>query len=311
MSGRGFNVIRVAVILLLLALQALPADLAEQAKNLAAKGVAAYRTGDFAAAQSSLRNALKADSKNMQARVYLARTLIAQNRAAEALGEIKQLMAIHPDDPEAQFQAGTLLKELAEVRFAELERLAPEASETHELRGRHFEAAGKLKEAIGEYRQALQKSPGAPGLHFLIGNAQWKLREYEAAKAELEAELKVNPHHTMANFRLGQTYLSLNDSERAIEYLQRAVENDGGHLEARRELGKALRQAGRNEEALEQLKTVAARRPEDDSVHAQLAAVYRSLGDMESARREMEVHREILRKRHEQTRRNFEEGRKK
>ena len=55
-------------------------------------------------------------------------------------------------------------------------------------------------------------------------------------------------------------------------------------------------------EALDQLTFVAEHRPDDDSVHAQLAAVYRALGNTEKAVAEMKLQRELLHKRSEAAR---------
>jgi len=93
--------------------------------------------------------------------------------------------------------------------------------------------------------------------------------------------------------------MTRDQTARALPYLKKAVRGEPSFLEGRRDLGKAYRLTGRFSEALEQLTFVAENRPGDESVHAQLAAVYRALGNTDKAMAELKLHREILRKRSE------------
>lgn len=271
-----------------------------QSQTALERGLALYRNHQFDRAVPALTQAVRDDPANVEARQWLARALIEAGRTPEALRQIRALLERDPDNPEAMFEAGRILQDLAGTRFALMERLAPESPETHEMLGRYYEAQNRLDEALAQYRSALKIKPDRPGLHFLIGNVLWKQRDYEAAAPELMAELRVNPSHTMANHRVGNILIAQDEAPRAIAYLEKAVAADAGFLDARRDLGKAYRMAGRFDDALRELKVVAERRPEDDSVHAQLAIVYRSLGNPEQAAAEMTIQRKILRKRSQQ-----------
>ncbi|MCU1273892.1 MAG: hypothetical protein JWO48_1323 [Bryobacterales bacterium] len=227
---------------------------------------------------------------------------INSGKTSEALRQIREMLDNHPGNPEAQFEAGAILQELAGTTFRRMGRLAPDSVETHELLGKYYEAQGKLPEALAEYRAALDKNSRAPGLHFLAGNILWKQRDFEAALAELESEVRINPDHSTANHRIGNIYIARDETARAIPYLEKAVRAEPALLEAHRDLGKAYRLAGRMNEAIEQLTFVAAHRPDDDSVHAQLAVVYRALGNTEKAAAELKLQRELLQKRSEAAR---------
>jgi Flp pilus assembly protein TadD len=194
---------------------------------------------------------------------------------------------------------GELLQELAAQRVDQLQRVAPDSAAVRELVGKSLEARGKLEEALAQYWEALKIAPGAPGLHFLIGNIDWKLRKLGEAESECAEELKMNPHHAMANFRMGQIQLEIRRDEpmRAVAFLREAVSGTNSSLEAHRDLGKALRLAHRYQEAVIELEFVESKAPNDDSVHAQLAALYKDLGDRDRARREIEIHSKILRER--------------
>ena len=112
--------------------------------------------------------------------VPTARTLLKDGKIPEALRELEAALRDHPNDPEVQYQAGELLRELGADRAARLQQLAPNSPESHELFGRSLESRGKLDEALAEYRAALQAGPDVPGRHFAAGNILWKKRDFEA-----------------------------------------------------------------------------------------------------------------------------------
>jgi len=184
------------------------------------RGIAMYRQREFAAAEAALQRALAANPRDTTARLYLARTLVELGRVPEALAEIERALAGNAD-PEAQFQAGRIVRELAERRFRELERIAPHSASVRELAGGHLEMKGDLAGALREYRAAAALDPRRPGAHYLIGNILWKMRELDSAADELRRELAAIPHHGMANLVLGQVLLARNEEALAAPYLER------------------------------------------------------------------------------------------
>jgi tetratricopeptide (TPR) repeat protein len=259
-------------------------------------GVKLYYDRQFEAAASELARALAAHPGDAQIRLYLARTLIELDRIPEALTEIEQALGAQAD-LEIQFQAGKIIRGLAERRFADLERLAPDSAAVRELAGRQFEMRGKLPEALREYRAAIAKQPARPGLHYAAGNILWRTRELDEAAAEMQTELAQSPHHAMANLRLGQIFLVRNQPEQALPFLEQAVTAMAGSPDARRELGKAYRSLGRSADARRQWEAVANARPDDDQVHYLLGNLYRQMGETELARQELKKHSLILERR--------------
>lgn len=231
------------------------------------------------------------------ARLSQAKTLIDAGRVADGLAEIDRAIAASSGDPEVRFEVGKLLRELAERRFAELQRLAPDSAPVRELAGRHHELQGRLADALREYRAALALEPHRHGLHYQAGSVLWRMREIDPAEAELRVELKTNPGHGLANLRLGQVLLTRSDEKQAVTYLESAVKALPASAEAHRELGKAYRKVGRNADAQREWELVAKTRPQDDQVHFLLGGVYRELGKAALAQRELATHRAILERR--------------
>jgi tetratricopeptide (TPR) repeat protein len=262
----------------------------------ASRGIAMYRQREFAAAEAEFQRVLATNPADKTARLYLARTLVELQRIPEALAEIERALAGNAD-PETQFQAGRIVRELAERRFTELERIAPNSASLRELAGGQLEMKGDFAGAAREYRAAAALDPRRPGAHYLIGNILWKLRELDSAADELKTELVANAHHGMANLRLGQVLMARSEEGAAIPYLERAAGAMPESVPARRELGKAYRKIGRLAEARREWEAVVKAQPEDDQIHYLLGNLYRTLGEAALARQELEKHREILERR--------------
>src|SRR6266545_2757713 len=110
-------------------------------------GVKLYQQRQFAAAEPEFRRVLTVHPEDARARLYLARTLIELGRVPEALAEIERALATQAD-PEVRFEAGKISRDLAERRFADLHRLAPDSAAVRELAGRRLELQGKLADAL-------------------------------------------------------------------------------------------------------------------------------------------------------------------
>src|SRR5215467_3739904 len=99
----------------------------------AVDGVQLYQQREFAAAESELRRALARRPGDSRIRLYLARTLVELGRIPEAISEIERALRAQAD-PEIQFQAGQIIRELAQRRFADLERRASDSAAVRELK---------------------------------------------------------------------------------------------------------------------------------------------------------------------------------
>jgi tetratricopeptide (TPR) repeat protein len=259
-------------------------------------GLAAWREGRFADAEAAFRSALKRRPADSMTRLHLVRVLVELNRTPDAIAELRRALT-GPVSPEVRFEAGRILRDLAERRLAQLEEVAPESPATLELAGERFEWAGKLDEALAQYRAAAGKAPRRPGVHYRIGNILWRKREVDSAASELRQELALTPQHGMANLRMGQIFLNADRAGEAIPFLERAVTNLPASVEARRELGKAYRKENRLAEARAQWEAVAKSRPDDDQIHYLLGTLFRELGEPALAKRELEAHRAVLERR--------------
>jgi len=231
-------------------------------------------------------------------RVWLARTLLELHRNSEAVAEIQRALT-EPVAPDVRFEAGRVLRDLAEERLTQLQTIAPDSPATSELAGERFERAGNLDAALQQYRAAAKSHNDRPGIHYRIGNILWLKRETDDALVELKKELALTPQHGMANLRAGQLLLQTDRAAESIAYFERALVAMPESTEARREAGKAYRKTGRATEARSQWEAVAKARPNDDQIHYLLGNLYRELGQSALANAELEKHKVILQRRTE------------
>ncbi len=278
----------VASLMLLLAATASAAQLQD--------GATLFNARRYAEAERVLRSRLTAKPADEQARLYLARTLIELNRLPDAVAEVQRLAGLQSSG-EARYQAGLILRQLAERRFQDLEEAAPGSPAVLFLAAQRLERQGHHAEALEQYRAAAKLEPRRPGIHYAIGNALWRTRDLEGAVKELSMELARNPQHGMARFRLGQVLIARGEEAAAIEPLEAAREALPQNLEIQRELGKAYRKAGRHAEARRTWETLARARPGDDQVHFLLGGLYREMGEPALAQAALARHRVILERR--------------
>src|SRR6266566_2690691 len=111
------------------------------------RGIAMYRQRQFEAAEAEFQRVLVRSPTDTTARLYLARTLVELRHIPEALAEVERALTGNAA-PEVLFQAGRIVRELAERRFAELERIAPNSAPLRELAGGRFEMKGDFVDSL-------------------------------------------------------------------------------------------------------------------------------------------------------------------
>ena len=127
-------------------------------------------------------------------------------------------------------------------------RAVPPARKSEEVRAKplpkgtartHFIAAEKLRrqqrydEAIARYKQALQQSPGDPGILVGLGNTYYELRRSADALVQFQKAAQINPRHVEAYLGMGMTYQDLNRRSHARKAYERFLEVAPKHPQAR------------------------------------------------------------------------------
>ncbi len=119
---------------------------------------------------------LKVNPGNVKAVINVAKTQAARGRFAEAETSFLAAIKLKPNDPEAHAHYGSMLARMgrhdeAADQLREAIRLRPDTGRRLELAG-VYRAAGKIREAIEECRQALLANPDQPEV---LSNLAWML----------------------------------------------------------------------------------------------------------------------------------------
>ena len=176
-----------------------------------------------------------------------------------ALTDFEASLALQPDNPTVSFAA-------------ERERLILCDAKVRELR-----AVGDISGVVAEYEKRIASGGGGPVLRYLRGMALAEIGEHEAALADFEASLALQPHNPTLSFAAEHERLVLSDGRgrelRAAGDLAGAVaeydkciasEDGGAALYYLR--GTAVAEMGRHEAALADFEASLALQPENLTV---------------------------------------------
>lgn len=231
---------------------------------------------------------------------------MAAVRCAMALGDqptavdtLLMLERLVPDDPEVLYMAAHIFSDMG-TQFAErLQTRAPNSVQARRLQAEALESQGKNREAAAIYRGILAQNPNTPGIHYRLGQIDLALAgdagPTSEARAEFEAEIRVDPTNASAEFVLGELDRRAGNWEPAIRHFTRAAELDEGFSEARLALGMTLAAAGKYRESLAPLEAYVKMEPEDPAGHYQLAMAYAHTGNQAGAAREMALQAQATR----------------
>ena len=225
--------------------------------------------GDMAAAEATYRQAIAADPTAIGPIVGLASVLRATGRAAEAEPMLKKAIDSSPGAVEAY-------KEMARVKVAlgrsqeaisdanlaaAMAENDPEAKElvveVRVARSLQDVSAGQIDLAVQDLTQLRDQNPGSAVVRLGLGRAQIARRDADAALAELQKAVEIDPKNAEAQYQLGyvQQVMKQNPGA-AVPPFEKAVEAEPGNAMFRTSLGSALLGAGQTDRAVEQLTKV-------------------------------------------------------
>ena len=297
-------------------------------------GMIAYQSNDYALASQEFRAALKLQPKLWNAEAFLgmsqvrlgdakgARPLLddayrhvqdprLRRRVAtdlvalayrsadlnQAVDVLRDLEKTSPDDPATLYMAYRIYSGLAAQHLSRLAQAAPESAQMHEVLGQLSASQDDFREAIAQYRRALELDPSLPGIHFELGQMILANSTEEPAREEAESELKLalasDTSSAECEYLLGEIQWLRSKPEEALEYYQKALLLRPAYVDAQIAAAKALVRLGDPQSALKRLTDAVADDPRNEAAHYQLSQIYRKLGRTQDAERESETFRKL------------------
>ena len=227
-----------------------------------------------------------------------ARCAMSIDHAESAVEALLALNREFPHDPDVLYTTTHFYSELASRAAQELAATAPNSHQAEQLDAEAFESQGNWDKAAAEYRKILEQEPKLHGIHYRLGRILLSKSPPEAdkAKAEFEAELKVDPDDAPAEFLLGEIARQAGEWEQAIGHFSRASKLDEGFQEAYLALGMSLNAAGKFSDAIPPLENYVKMQPSDPAGHYQLATAYARTGRKQEADHELALQRDAMAK---------------
>ncbi len=175
-----------------------PKDCAHLFRLMAREFPQMISSGQFAQAESLLRQMIQAMPNTPRLRTHLARVLNSQGRTEEATQAFQEAVRLAPDDPDVRRKYGTFLSRVGRYQEAleqfdwVLSRL-PNDTFTLEEAARALEAMGKLELAEQRVRIGLEIEPRSARLLWFLGNLVRQQGRLSEAIQHYRAALEIDP----------------------------------------------------------------------------------------------------------------------
>jgi tetratricopeptide (TPR) repeat protein len=156
-----------------------------------------------------------------------------------------------------------------------------------------YENPTTQKEAVTEFKKALELSPGSAREEVNYGLALLRAGQSQDGVAELVKAQQLDPSIPHTWFNLGIFFKKEGDFQRAIQQLEQMAKLVPDEPVTHYNLGVLYKLAGKPAEGLKQLEIAEKLNPNLAGPHFQLFNQYRHAGRAEDAKRELEVFQEI------------------
>jgi tetratricopeptide (TPR) repeat protein len=249
---------------------------------------------DYVGARHHLEAALRGNPKDDNAELFLANDLIKLGELNLAADHLRKLSQRQPGNQEIWYLLGKVHMKLSAQALSKLNEIDAHSVWAHEISGEVMESMKNYDGALIEYKKAVEMAPQQSGTRYLLGNAYWSLRMWEAATEQFRAELINDPGNCMAQWKIGNILLEQHaNPEEALAGVEKALEICPDLMEARLDRARALIKLDRHAEAVKDLEAAEKSDPAEPSTHFLLAQTYRALGRTQEAQAEMKLFSEL------------------
>jgi tetratricopeptide (TPR) repeat protein len=263
-------------------------------------GLSQVRLGNAQEAQSHLERAfphLQDNPLRVQAGTELIVLYKRQGDILKVVNTLETLQRAAPGNQDVLYTAYRTYSDLAARALADLAQAGPDSARLHQILAQTSMSRDDFPGAMEEYRKALKDDPSLPEIHFELGQAILANSVDEPSRAqaekEFEAALATNPNDADAEYELGEIALLRSDREAARQHYSRALELRPHFVNAQLGLGKVLAAEDQPQAALNYLLDAERSDPRNETVHYQLATLYRKLGQTGDADREWGAFQEL------------------
>lgn len=143
--------------------------------------------------------------------------------------------------------------------------------------------ASRYADAFPAFQKLIATYPTTPWLHYAYGDALDSLSQFDDAKAQMRAELKLSPQSALPWIHLASIDVRQHLPADALKAAQTAVAMAPDSAEAHYELGRAWLEGGDAQNAITELQKANSIRPDNPEIHFTLARAYTKANQPEKA----------------------------
>ena len=205
-------------------------------------GLLRRAVGDNAQAKIYLEQAVALQPESMHSHYELGNTLVLLKEWGEAKQELEKAIAMGASDPEVHFALAKALRGLGETdRATQESQIFQQMKKDDETRLEAAESvaqgdtsldAGKVAEAVAQYKEALEQQPDNPNYHFKLAIALNRAGDTAGERQELEKAIALNPRLPGPQNAMGYMLSRAGDADGAVKRFQQAVQAAPGWPEA-------------------------------------------------------------------------------
>jgi len=262
----------------------------------------------FDKALQPLNKAIALNPQSPSAHSMLGKTYFALREYEKAAAELKVALEFGSNDFDTSFTLA--IAYLQQRQFTEARRVFDwmlqhfgDQPELHVVIGRAFRVAGRLPEAIDEFKKAIALNPRLARVHdnlalaYLMNEGASRLVD---AEREFKTELISNPDEFFANYYLGIVYIFQRKWELAIAFLKNASRVQADNPDPYFQLGQAYQELQKHDQAIAALKKSIALNPDlahnkfqVTTAHYRLAQSLLKVGQVEAGQKELRLSSEL------------------
>ena len=205
-------------------------------------------------------------------------------RLAEAEAIYRQILAVHPGNPESLGNLGVIACQLGRYEaaadlFRQAIKANPNLAGYHNSLGTALKELGLFHAAMDAFRTALELDPKHVAAHYNIASALNAIGQHDAAILSYQAAIQLKPDYAEAYNNMGGVLEGQGQGDEAIAAYRSALRINANFAEAHNNLGIALSRQGLVEEGIAALRRALEFNPDFTVAHSGLLAHLHYLPD--------------------------------
>jgi tetratricopeptide (TPR) repeat protein len=250
----------------------------ENSQVLLNLALAYYKKSDFENARTQFEILHKAKPNDARITVLLGDTDIQTGRYATAVTLLTPYENVSSQNPDFDYVLGSAMIKAGERRegVSRLEKSAQlgKSADAFMLAGSTLLDLNEFEPARHDLEAALRLNSKLPGIYTLVGTARDKTGDSKEAEPAFREAIKLNPDDFNANLYLGAILSKRRELDEAKVYLEKAAQLNPSSSMAHYELAMQRSTSGEYEAGVQELEKAVAIDPNWLEPHIELASLY-------------------------------------